>query len=277
MTDSENIINVSEADFEYEVVAYSQKTPVVVDFWAEWCVPCKTLGPLLKRLAVEANGNFRLAKINVDENPRLAREFIVRSIPAVKAFQDGRVVAEFVGMQPEPKIREFIQALTPTPVDLLLEKGQSQLDSHQWANAEKTFREYLEINPGRPAAVLGLLKSVLPQGKAAEALQLLRQFPPSREFASAQVIQPLAEALVDLKNRGESSDDPLEAAFNRSLRLATRGNLPAAVDGLLDILRQEKAYRNGEVKRLVLGLLEILGDQDPQTRQYRSELASILF
>ena len=102
------IITVTEADFEYEVVAFSQQLPVVVDFWAEWCVPCKTLGPLLEKLADEAQGSFRLAKVDVDSSPNLALRYGVRSIPNVKAFRDGQVVAEFVGAQPEPRLREFV-------------------------------------------------------------------------------------------------------------------------------------------------------------------------
>ncbi len=117
MMASDFIVDVSEADFDFEVLAYSQQAPVVVDFWAEWCAPCRVLGPILERIAQEANGNFRLARVNVDDNPNLALRFLVRSIPAVKAFKGGKMVAEFVGAQPEPKVREFLRALIPSQDD----------------------------------------------------------------------------------------------------------------------------------------------------------------
>src|SRR4030066_1509623 len=132
---SEFIKTVTESDFEYEVIAYSNQTPVIVDFWAEWCRPCKTLTPILEKIAEDAGGIFRLAKVNVDENPNLALRFSVRSIPNVKAFRDGQIISEFLGLQPEPRVREFIRNLAPSQIDLLLEKGQSQLESLQWCQA----------------------------------------------------------------------------------------------------------------------------------------------
>ena len=113
MTSSEHIIDVSEADFEYEVLAYSATVPVVVDFWADWCIPCRTLGPLLEKLTQEAQGAFRLARLDVDANPNLARRFGIRSIPAVKAFRDGQLVAEFTGARSEPQVRQFLAQLAP--------------------------------------------------------------------------------------------------------------------------------------------------------------------
>jgi putative thioredoxin len=274
---SGNIINVSEADFEYQVLSYSQSTPVVVDFWATWCVPCKVLSPLLERLATDARGAFRLAKVDVEENPNLARRYNVRSIPTVKAFNQGQVVSEFTGSLLEPRVREFIRALVPELGDLMLEKANSLLSSHQWASAEKSYRKFLETNPNHPAGLLGVVKSLLAQGQGKEALSILRNFPASPQFNIAVTLLPLADAFVNNERGLPSSDNPLDAAFQNSLRLAARGNIPAALDGLLDILRQNKRFRDGQVRQVVLGLLELLGEDDPQTRQYRNELAPILF
>jgi putative thioredoxin len=282
MMASDFIVDVSEADFDFEVLAYSQQAPVVVDFWAEWCAPCRVLGPVLERVAQEANGGFRLARVNVDDNPNLALRFLVRSIPAVKAFKGGKMVAEFVGAQPEPKVREFLRALVPSQDDLTLEKAFSLLQMQQPKSAEKAFREVLEQTPDSTVARLGLVKSLLFQGRATECQGLLRNFPASREYSSAESVRPLADALVRLENGNLTAGDmenenPLDAAYRNSMRLFQRGNIPATLDGLLDILRQDKRYREGEVRRVILGILELLGENHPLTRQYRNELASVLF
>lgn len=276
MMASDNIIDVSESDFEYQVISYSAQVPVVVDFWAEWCVPCRSLSPVLERLTNEAGGNFRLAKVNVDENPNLALRYAVRSIPMVKAFRNGSVVAEFVGVQPESRLREFFSALAPSPADLALEKGNSLLQKNDWANAEKAYRQALEYAPSHPAAMLGLARCLLAQNRAHDANKILNAFPTSRELPAAQGLRPLAEALIRLEHEDLSSDDPLEAAYNHALRLVARGNFPAVMDGLLDVIRQDKRYRNGEARQVMLAILDIQGES-PLTRQYRNELASILF
>ena len=277
MSNSEYIIEVSEADFEYKVLIYSQTAPVLVDFWAEWCAPCRMLGPILAKLAREAGGNFRLAKINVDENPNLARRYNVSSIPMVKAFRDGQVVAEFTGALPEPRIREFLRDLAPSPTDLLLEKGHSLLEMNQWGQAEKIFREYLKEVPSHPRAMLGLVKSILLQGRGADAINLIRKFPDGKDYSRAEQLLPLATTLARFQSGETYSEDPLEAAYLNALRLIGRGNHAAAMDGLLDVLRQDKHYRDDEVRRVMVGLFELLGDGNPLTQQYRSELALVLF
>jgi len=277
MMASFDVINVTEGDFEYQVLAYSQQMPVVVDFWAEWCIPCRTLGPLLEKIAGEWSGAFRLAKVDVDANPNLAMQYKVHSIPAVKAFKDGKVVSEFTGLIPEPRIREFIRSLVPSEIDLALEKAENLYKLNQWGKAEQAYRDVLAKNSEHPAARLGLVKTLLMQGDSGEALPILQNFPASREFNTAQSLLPLASALEDLNGGLSSSEDPLDAAFYRSLRLVERGNIPAALDGLLDILRENKRYRGGEARKVFLGLLELLGNEDPLTREYRQELSAVLF
>lgn len=277
MMASDNIIDVSEADFEYQVLAYSQHIPVVVDFWAEWCVPCRTLGPMLERLTLEAGGAFRLAKVNVDQNQNLSLRYNVRSIPAVKAFRDGKMVSEFVGMQPEPKLKEWLRALAPSSTDLLLGKGLSLISEGEWVSSQEAFQEILKVNPDSAPALFGLAKSILAQGQVDEAQRILQSLPPSREFARAEALLPLTQALIRQQNGENNHDQPLEAAYQRALRLILRGNIPASLDGLLDILREDKYFRDGEVRQVILGLFELMGDENPVTRQYRQELASVLF
>ena len=275
---SDNIVDVTEANFQYEVLSYSENTPVVVDFWAEWCRPCKTLGPLLEKLAHEAQGSFRLARVDVDANPNLALHYGVRSIPTVKAFSQGEVVGEFSGLQPEERIREFLSRITPpSPLALALEKALSLLQDHQWAEAENLLRDLLDQAPQQPEAQLGLAMALLGQGYGTAALEILRNFPASREYARAQQLLPLAEALKNSEDGCLPDETDLDAAYAQAIRLAGRGNLPAALDGLLDILRQNKTYRQGAARQAVVALLELLGPNDPLSRAYRSELAAILF
>ena len=275
---SDFIIDVNEADFEYQVVAYSANTPVIVDFWATWCKPCKELSPLLERLARQAGGAFRLARVDVDRNPNLAILYGVRSIPTVKAFSGGQVVGEFVGMLSEERLVEFLSSITPpSPLALAVEKATSLLDLKQWAAAEEIFRKVLEQDADQPLSLLGLARALLAQGKAGEASYVLAHFPASRELTQAELLQPYARALVEMGEDRLPAETDLDAVFSGALRLAKRGNFPAALDGLLDILRQNKRYRGGKARAVFLGLLTILGDDDPEARQYRAELASVLF
>jgi putative thioredoxin len=275
---SNNIIDVNEVDFEYEVIAYSQNSPVLVDFWAEWCQPCKTLSPLLERLTAEAQGSLRLARVNIDKNPNLAQMFNVRSIPTVKAFSQGQVAAEFVGLQPEERLRDFIAKIVPpSAVNLEIEKGNNLITLEKWLEAEIIFRQALTIKPESPAVLLGLIKSLLASGHGEETLKILDDFPASRESSSAERLLPFARTLVNYQKDTLPKENDLDTTFANCIRLAGSGKLIAALDGLLDILHQDKRYRNKIAQEVVLSLLEILGMDNPQTRAYRTELSSILF
>jgi len=278
MMASDFIVDVSETNFEYEVIAYSQNNPVVVDFWAPWCQPCKLLTPMLEELAQGAQGAFRLARVNVDDNPGLAMRYGVRTIPTVKAFNQGQVVGEFVGLQPEPRIKEFLERLLPpSQLALSLEKGSSLLAAQDWRGAEEVYRSLENQESGKPAVQLGLVKAILAQGKGGEATFLLRNFPASREFSSAEKLRPLADMLVRYGKEELPAENDLDTMFHNSIRLSGRGNLEAAMDGLLEILRQDKRYRSDRAKQVILSILEIFDPADASARQYRNELAAILF
>jgi putative thioredoxin len=278
MIPSDLIVDVNETDFEYEVLSYSQNVPVVVEFWATWCQPCKVLGPMLESMTQEAGGAFRLARVDVDQNPNLALHYTVRSIPAVKVFSSAQVAGEFTGVIPEEKVREFLSKITPpSPQQLLQEKADSMFFLHQWGQAEKTYRELLEQNAASPESLLGLAKTLLMENKNNEALAILQDFPLCRLFSTSELIKPYAEDVV-AQNKGELPvDTELGMAYANAIRLASRGNLPAALDGLLDVLRQDKTFRHGRARQVIIALLELMGEEDPQTREYRSELASVLF
>jgi putative thioredoxin len=275
---SEYILDVDEATFETEVILKSHEVPVVVDFWAPWCGPCRMLSPMLERQAIEAGGSFLLAKINVDDNPALSIRFGVQGIPAVKAFRYGDIAAEFVGVQPETVVQRFIEGLVPSETQQAIDEALSLLGTRHYQQAESAFRDVLDENESNADAALGLVESLLMRGQGDEALEILEHFPAGTAWAKAERYKPLAELLVESSQQEAGSEaDPMEASLHQSARLIERGNLEAAMDGFLSILREDKNYRDGTVKQVMLALFELLGDQDPTTRKYREELASVLF
>jgi putative thioredoxin len=271
------ILDVSEATFEFEVINHSMETPVVVDFWAPWCGPCRVLGPTLERLAREANGAFRLARVNVDENPALAARYGIQGIPAVKAFKGGRVAAQFVGAQPEVMVRRFLRELAPREADRALAEATSLLVARHWTEAEQAARRALQDDPESSASALALLKALIAQGKGSDAVDLLERFPAGNEVVMAERLRPLAALLKVAEEHGDELENDLGAEYLQAARLIARGNLAAALDGLLDILRRDKRYRGGEAQKVFLAVLELMGEEDPATREYRDELASVLF
>jgi putative thioredoxin len=233
---------------------------------------------MLEKLATEGQGSFRLAKVNVDENNSLAVRYGIHGIPAVRAFREGKIVAEFNGLIPEGRLREFMQSISPSKGDLTLEKAQSLLAMNKLGQAEASFRDTLVLSPDSTIALLGLAKSLLRQGKIEESYQQLVNFPASREFKAAQSLLPLLHSMRDLE-RGSLTlgKQPLDAAFLRCLQLVKRDNIEAAMDVLLDILREDKTYQNGKARLAMVALLELLGQDNPISREYRTELASVLF
>jgi len=279
MTTTEYIYDSSEATFENDVIRRSEETPVVVDFWAPWCGPCRVLGPTLERLANESDGAFYLAKVNVDENPQLSMRFGVQGIPAVKAFRDGKVVNEFVGAQPEPRVREFLKEIAPTEADQSVEDAASMLATRHWAEAEERYRVVLDSQPGNSAAAVGLIKALVAQGKGEAALSYIEDFPSGDEIVEAQQLEALARLMseVEGENRHLDEDDLLAAQYWQAARLLAKGQHAAGMDGLLEVLRTDKKYRGGEPRKVMLGIFALLGEDDPLTREYRDGLANVLF
>ena len=280
MAYSENIIEVHESTFERDVIQKSFEKPVVVDFWAAWCGPCRMLGPVLERLANEPNSGFTLAKVDVDANPGLSMRYGVQGIPAVKAFRDGQIAGEFVGAQPEPMVREFLKGIAPSEADNALVAAEDLLASRNYAKAEPRFRELLAEDPNNSEAKIGLARALVGQGKGCEAAEYLQELlADSAIFDSSERLLPLAQYLCESAEHANDNQEVtvVEAQYRHAARLLSDGKVAPALDGLLDVLRYNKEYRDGQAKAAMLGIFELLGDEDPTTGAYRREMASVLF
>lgn len=272
-----NIIDVVEDNFQMEVLHYSNRMPVVIDFWAPWCVPCKVQSQKLAGLAVEADGAFRLARINCDEQTKLAEKLKVTSLPHLKAFVDGRVIAEYTGGLSESSLRLFLDRILPQTGSLLLQKGKSLLLQGDYKGAEIALGQYVIESHGEPNGLLAYTRALLFLGQIEDALAILQSFPPSPEYQTAQRLRTLAVVLVEQASQEIPQDDPLAPAYARALSLAKDGDVQMALDGLLFVLRKDRDYHQGQAKELYLGLLEVLSDDHPETRDYRSDLNAVLF
>jgi putative thioredoxin len=237
-------MDVTDPTFQADVLERSMTVPVVVDLWAPWCGPCKTLGPMLEKAVADTGGAVDLAKVNVDENPRISQTFAVQSIPAVFAIRDGQVVDQFIGALPEAQVTAFVQRLAPAP---------SEADTLAAAGDEDSLRRALELEPDHGAATEELARILIARGDAPEALALLQRLPETEGRRALAAQARLLEAGVDVAGSG-------------------REEIQAKLDELLERAREDDVARQEFVD-----LLATLGAEDPRTNEYRRALATRLF
>jgi putative thioredoxin len=255
---SDLVYDVTEATFQAEVLERSRTMPVVVDFWADWCAPCHALAPVLER-AVEAHGGeVVLARVDVDQNPRLAMAFQVQGIPAVKAFMDGRLVDEFVGAQPAPVVQQFVEGLLPSAAE-----EAAGLDPVQ---AAARWREILETDPDNVTARAGLADLALRDGRPGDAIDLLRPVEHAPEVAGVLAAARLAAEAADAGSR-----------FATAAAQATDGQPDLALAELLAAVRAGPGEERERARELMLDVFRLLGDDHPLTVRYRRDLTLALF
>jgi putative thioredoxin len=281
-----HIIEVNERTFVTEVLERSRTVPVVVDFWAEWCGPCHMLGPTLERLATEYNGAFVLAKVDVDQNPNLARQFGIQGIPAVKAFRNHQMVNEFTGALPEPQVRRFLETLIPSPADIYTQEGQALEAQGQTAPAIEKYRAALAEKADHYPALLGLGRALMQEEQFDEAVSTLEKIPPgvSERSAADALLANLQfqkyaaghnEAELGAKLEADPADTPSRYAL--ASLLALKNQPEAAMDQFLEVIRRDRQYNDDGARKAILALLTTLGENHPDTAVYRQKLANALF
>ncbi len=288
------IKDASLATFAADVLDASMEVPVIVDFWAPWCGPCKQLGPSLEKLVTEAKGAVRLVKVNIDENPEIAQQLRIQSIPTVYAFRNGQPVDGFMGAIPESQLRQFVQGLMgPGAPDMAaaaedaLAMAADALAQHDLASAAQIYGHILQEDPGHPKAVAGLARCYLESGDLERARQTLGLVRP--DAAADEAIRAV-EAELALKESAASAGelaplhaklaaDPadLQARFDLALGLDAKGSREEAIDQLLEIVRRDRKWNEEAARKHLVTLFEAMGPADPRTLSARRRLSSILF
>lgn len=274
--------------FMADVIEASARVPVVVDFWAPWCGPCKTLGPMLEKLVRQMNGAVRMVKINVDENQQLAAQLRVQSVPTVYGFRNGRPVDAFAGAQPESQLKQFLSALTggaENSVDALLTQAQSALDGGDPATALAVYQQVLQADQGNTKAIAGYLRALVAAGQTGDAAQILAQLPADLlsdpDIAAAKTRLELAQEssgpLPELRARVDADPTDLQARYDLANALYAADQPDAAVEELLELFRRDRTWNDDAARQRLLKIFEALGPGHPVVAAGRRRLSSLVF
>ena len=282
MATQQVVHDVTDADFQTAVIERSRTKPVVVDFWAAWCGPCRILGPVIERVAEDYADSIVVAKLNVDENPMSSGQYRVQGIPAVKAFRDGRVVDEFPGALPEPHVRQFFESLLPSAIDQAVAAAEALLAQGDEAGAEQAYRSVLGQQSDNRGAVVGLAGLLAGRQDYDEAESLLKRLPPDREVKVLQhriFLERYAKkhAGEDLAAEAQAAPSDPRARYRWGLLLAANEQYREALDELLASVRLNRNWEDGAARKSMLAIFELLGMDATLTREFQRKLENVLF
>jgi putative thioredoxin len=280
----------SVATFMADVIEASAQVPVIVDFWAPWCGPCKQLGPAIEKLVRQAGGLVRLVKINIDENQELATQMRIQSIPAVYAFKDGQPVDGFVGALPESQIRAFIEKLTGNaeqPMDKALDQAEAALAGGDAAAASALYTEILAHDATNPKAVAGLIRSCMASGEVANAEELIEGLTPELKsspevVAAISAMELAAEStssgdVAELRQKLAGDENDHQTRFDLATALYGNGDAESAIGELVELVRRDRQWNDEAARKQLVKIFEALGHSDPLTVAGRQQLSTILF
>ena len=282
--------------FAQDVIDVSMQVPVIVDFWAPWCGPCKQLGPLIEKVVKEAKGAVRLVKINVDESQALAAQLRIQSIPAVYAFFQGRPVDGFVGAQPESQLKQFVQRLAkmgaagagPSPIDEALEQAEAAFAEGDFGAASAIFGQVLDHESDNAKAIAGLVRCSIATGDLAGAKEMLAGVTPEllknpaiasavSQFELAEAGQKAAGQTQQLQARIDANPKDFEARHDLAVAQFAAGEREAAIDQLLEIFKANRAWNEDAARKQLVKFFEAMGPTDPLTLAGRRKLSSLMF
>jgi putative thioredoxin len=285
------VVDTTTQTFAKDVLEESRTRPVLVDFWAPWCGPCKTLGPIIEKAVRAAKGAVRLVKMNIDEHPAVAGQLGIQSIPAVIAFSKGQPVDGFVGALPESQVKAFIERIAgpagPSEAEALVAEGEALLEAGDAAGAGEMFAAALKAEPESVPAVAGLARALLAAGEVERATQTLDMLPDS---AASDPRVAAVRAQIEIRNQAAALGDrsaleakvaadpaDLQSRFDLALLLNAEGDREGASDRLLEIVRKNRSWEDEKARKQLLQFFEAWGPMDEATRSGRRQLSSILF
>lgn len=272
--------------FERDVLQASQKVPVLVDFWAPWCAPCRALKPILEKLAGEYQGRFLLAKVNSDEHPQLSARFGVRGIPNVKAFVDGKLADEFTGALPESGVRAFIDRLIPTPGEKLRRTARALVTQGDFDGAERHLRSALEVEPANHGVRLDLVELLLAKNSHAEADEMFALIPErERDERADKLYSVLAfwnksqqlPAIAELEAKLAANPDDLPSRLALGERMVADKRFEPALAALLEVVRKDRGALRTSARKLMVEVFNLAEDRAGLVSEYRKLLAGALY